>query len=132
LNTVDDGELNRTFAALADPTRRAILARLAQGNATVKVLAAPFPMSLQGVSRHLKVLEDAGLITRGREAQFRPCAFREVPLEEAVRWIEQNRDTWRRARDQGTDQPGTQEQAAPAGAAGAAEPAFAPSGDWAR
>jgi DNA-binding transcriptional ArsR family regulator len=138
LNTVDDGELSQTFAALADPTRRAILARLAQGNATVNVLAGPFPMSLQAVSRHLKVLEEAGLITRGREAQFRPCAFREVPLEEAIRWIEENRETWRR----GMDQVGTQEQAASAAAAAAlaalaaraapAGPPFAPRGDWAR
>ncbi len=97
---MDDGELNLTFAALADPTRRAILARLAQGNATVNVLARPFPMSLQAVSRHLKVLEDAGLITRGREAQFRPSALREIPLEEAIRWIEETRETWKRGRDQ--------------------------------
>lgn len=125
LSTVDDGELNLTFAALADPTRRAILARLAQGNATVNVLARPFPMSLQAVSRHLKVLEDAGLITRGREAQFRPCALREIPLEEAIRWIEETRETWRRGRDQ----RGTQEQAGLAGPAGLA---FAPRGHWAR
>jgi DNA-binding transcriptional ArsR family regulator len=132
LNTVDDGELSQTFAALADPTRRAILAQLAQGNATVNVLAGPFPMSLQAVSRHLKVLEEAGLITRAREAQFRPCAFSEVPLEDAVRWIEENRETWRRA----MDQAGTQEQAAPEGAAAAPAapvgPPFAPRGDWAR
>jgi DNA-binding transcriptional ArsR family regulator len=122
---VDDGDLSLTFAALADPTRRAILARLAHGDTTVNVLAGPLPMSLQAVSRHLKVLEDAGLITRSREAQFRPCAFREVPLQEAIRWIEENRETWRRGRDQ----QDAQERAAQVGRPG---PAFAPRGDWAR
>ena len=104
LNDVDDDQLDLTFAALADPTRRAILARLAQGRATVNVLAEPFEMTLQSVSRHLKVLEGAGLITRGRDAQFRPCTFSEEPLERAVRWIEQSRETWRRGTD--TDRTG--------------------------
>jgi DNA-binding transcriptional ArsR family regulator len=86
--------LSTTFAALADPTRRAILARLASGEATVNVLAEPFDMSLQAVSRHLKVLEGAGLITRGRNAQFRPCRLEAAPLEGAVDWIERNRRVW--------------------------------------
>ena len=119
---MDDGELDLTFAALADPTRRAILARLAVGEATVNTVARPFEMSLQAVSRHLKVLEGAGLITRGRDAQFRPCAFRGEPLEGAVRWIEQNRETWRR----GVDQPDAQGDPAPGVSA------FATHGDWAR
>src|ERR1700735_5605155 len=98
---VDDWELGLTFAALADPTRRAILARLAWGHATVNVLAEPFEMSLQSISRHLKVLEGAGLIARGRDAQFRPCTFREAPLEGAADWIA---DTWAigRGKRQGT------------------------------
>jgi DNA-binding transcriptional ArsR family regulator len=95
LNTVVNEDLNRTFAALADPTRRAILERLAEGDATVNVLAGPFEMTLQAVSRHLKVLEVAGLITRGRDAQFRPAALAEAPLEEASRWIDRNLDTRR-------------------------------------
>ena len=86
--------LSATFAALADPTRRAILTRLADGDATVNVLAQPFEMTLQAISRHLKVLESAGLISRGRLAQFRPCRLEAVPLDDAVSWIEQNRTTW--------------------------------------
>jgi DNA-binding transcriptional ArsR family regulator len=127
---VDDRELDRTFAALADPTRRAILTRLARGRASVNVLAEPFEMSLQSISRHLKVLERAGLITRGRDAQFRPCAFRAEPLERAVSWIEQSRETWRR----GGDRPGQQSGAEADGQADAAptESAFATSGVWAR
>ena len=82
------------FRAIADPTRRAILTRLANGDATVNVLAQPFDMSLQAISRHLKVLEGAGLITRGRLAQFRPCRFDATPLDDAVSWIELNRTTW--------------------------------------
>ncbi len=88
-----DSDLDRTFAALADPTRRAILERLAQGDATVKVLAAPFDMSLQAVSRHLQVLQGAGLVTRGRNAQFRPTAL--APLEDAITWIDRNLSTRR-------------------------------------
>ncbi len=122
---MDDWGLDLTFAALADPTRRAILARLARGQATVNVLAEPFEMSLQSISKHLKVLEGAGLITRGRDAQFRPCAFREEPLERAVRWIEQSRETWRRGRDR-PGQPKAWEDAAPPVSA------FAARGDWAR
>jgi DNA-binding transcriptional ArsR family regulator len=83
--------LSTMFAALADPTRRAILARLANGDATVNALAQPFDMSLQAISRHLKVLEGAGLITRDRVAQFRPCRFEATSLDDAISWIEQNR-----------------------------------------
>jgi DNA-binding transcriptional ArsR family regulator len=95
-----DDPLSITFAALADPTRRAILARLAQGEATVKELAEPFDMSLQAVSQHLKVLERAGLITRGRDAQYRPCRFESAPLEEAIGWIERHQKVWNDRFDQ--------------------------------
>jgi DNA-binding transcriptional ArsR family regulator len=87
-------QLTRTFAALADPTRRAILRRLAEGEATVKELAEPFPISGQAVSRHLKVLEHAGLITRGRTAQLRPSRLRAAPLKDAVDWLETYRRFW--------------------------------------
>ncbi len=80
--------LDRTFGALADPTRRAILARLAQGEATVNELAEPFPISVQAVSKHLKVLERAGLIVRGREAQWRPCRLDGAPLKGAAEWLQ--------------------------------------------
>ena len=86
--------LSTTFAALADPTRRALLARLADGEATVNELAAPFEMSLQAVSKHLKVLEHAGLISRGQQAQYRPCRFEAEPLDEAVEWVERHRMKW--------------------------------------
>jgi len=86
--------LSRTFAALADPTRRTILVRLAEGEATVNELAAPFDMSLQAVSKHLKVLETAGLISRGRNAQYRPCRIEPAPLDGATDWIERNRRIW--------------------------------------
>jgi DNA-binding transcriptional ArsR family regulator len=86
--------LSRTFAALADPTRRAILARLADGEATVNELAEPFEMSLQAVSKHLKVLEQAGLITRGRDAQWRPARLETAPLETASEWIERYKERW--------------------------------------
>jgi len=86
--------LTKTFAALADPTRRAILARLAVGEATVNELAAPFSISIQAVSKHLKVLERAGLITRGRSAQLRPSRLQAAPLAEAVDWLEQYRRFW--------------------------------------
>lgn len=89
-----DDQLSLTFAALADPTRRAILARLADGEATVNELARPFEMSLQAVSKHLKVLERAGLITRGREAQWRPCRLELAPLDGASEWIERYREVW--------------------------------------
>ena len=92
--------LSTTFAALADPTRRDILARLANGEATVNELAEPFEMSLQAVSRHLKVLEHAGLITRGRQAQFRPCRFEAESLDSAVDWIQRHRRIWEERFDQ--------------------------------
>jgi DNA-binding transcriptional ArsR family regulator len=95
-----DDPLSITFAALADPTRRAILARLAQGEATVNELAEPFAISLQAISRHLKVLERAGLITRGRDAQYRPCRFEAAPLDEAVEWIDRYRQVWTERFDQ--------------------------------
>jgi DNA-binding transcriptional ArsR family regulator len=87
-------QLSSTFAALADPTRREILGRLAEGEATVNELAAPFPISVQAVSQHLKVLEQAGLITRGRTAQLRPSRLRAAPLEDAVEWLEKYRPFW--------------------------------------
>jgi DNA-binding transcriptional ArsR family regulator len=86
--------LSTTFAALADPTRRAILARLASGAATVKELSAPFAMSGPAVSKHLRVLERAGLITRGREAQWRPCQLDAAPLKEVAEWAEGYRRFW--------------------------------------
>jgi DNA-binding transcriptional ArsR family regulator len=87
-----DDQLSLTFAALADPTRRAILARLADGELTVNKLARPFAMSVQAVSKHLKVLERAGLIKRGREAQWRPSRLDPAPLTAASSWIQQYRD----------------------------------------
>jgi DNA-binding transcriptional ArsR family regulator len=87
-------QLTSTFAALADPTRRAILARLAEGEATVNELAEPFPITLQAVSHHLKVLERAGLITRGRSAQLRPSRLQGAPLKEAADWLEKYRRFW--------------------------------------
>jgi DNA-binding transcriptional ArsR family regulator len=90
--TVD--QLTSTFAALADPTRRAILTRLAEGEATVNELAEPFPISVQAVSKHLKVLERAGLITRGRSAQLRPSRLEGTPLKEAVEWLGEYRRFW--------------------------------------
>jgi DNA-binding transcriptional ArsR family regulator len=87
-------QLTDTFAALSDPTRRAILARLAEGEATVNELAEPFPISVQAVSKHLKVLERAGLITRGRTAQLRPSRLEGAPLKEAADWLEEYRGFW--------------------------------------
>ena len=87
-------QLDRTLSALADPTRRAILARLAEGDATVTDLAEPFPISVQAVSKHLKVLERAGLISRGRTAQWRPCRLRAAPLGEVSGWLEDYRRFW--------------------------------------
>jgi DNA-binding transcriptional ArsR family regulator len=86
--------LSNTFAALADPTRRAILARLASGEASVTELAKPFQMSLPGISKHLKVLEHAGLITRGRQAQWRPCRLQAGPLKDVADWLEHYRSFW--------------------------------------
>ena len=86
--------LSFTFAALADPTRRSILTRLAEGEATVNELAEPFSVSLPAISRHLKVLERAGLIVRGREAQWRPSRLQADPLDEAVEWMLSRKATW--------------------------------------
>jgi len=91
--------LDRTFAALADPTRRAILARLSAGEASVTELAEPFAMSLPAVSKHLKVLERAGLIARGRERQWRPARLEAGPLKEADEWIERYRRFWEESYD---------------------------------
>ena len=91
--------LSSTFAALADPTRRAILARLASSAATVTELAEPFDMSMPAISQHLKVLENAGLIERGREAQWQPCKLSAGPLKEAVDWLEHYRPFWEESFD---------------------------------
>jgi DNA-binding transcriptional ArsR family regulator len=91
--------LSATFAALADPTRRAILARLASGESSVTELAEPFEMSLPAISRHLKVLERAGLIARGREAQWRPCRLDAGPLKNAAKWLERYRRFWEQSFD---------------------------------
>src|SRR3954449_8833595 len=87
-------QLSCTFAALADPTRRAILTRLAEGEATVGQIAEPFAMSLPAISRHLKVLEHAGLIVRAREAQWRPSRMEPEPLDEAMAWMQSRKRTW--------------------------------------
>jgi DNA-binding transcriptional ArsR family regulator len=87
-------QLTSTFAALADPTRRAILAQLAERDATVNELAEPFPITVQAVSKHLKVLERAGLISRGRSAQLRPSRLERAPLQEAVDWLEKYGPFW--------------------------------------
>jgi DNA-binding transcriptional ArsR family regulator len=95
VNSVPVDQLDATFSALADPTRRAILARLAEdGEVTVNALAEPFPVSVQAISKHLKVLERAGLITRGRTAQLRPSRLEGAPLRDAASWLEQYREIW--------------------------------------
>jgi DNA-binding transcriptional ArsR family regulator len=91
--------LNTTFAALSDPTRRAILTRLASGEASVTQLAKPFEMSLPAISKHLKVLENAGLIARGRDAQWRPCRLAPGPLKNAAEWLEKYRRFWEESFD---------------------------------
>lgn len=91
---MDAERLDATFAALADPTRRAILAHLRRGDATVAELSAPFAISQPAISKHLKVLERAGLISRGREAQRRPCRLEAAPMREAVDWLANYRDYW--------------------------------------
>ena len=96
---MDENRLNETFAALADPTRRAILARLMGGEATVTELAGPFAMTLPAVSKHLKVLERAGLITRGREAQWRPCRLEADPLRQVADWLDGYRRFWERSQE---------------------------------
>jgi DNA-binding transcriptional ArsR family regulator len=95
--------LDLTFSALADPTRRAILARLALGESSVTALAEPFAMSLPAISKHLKVLERAGLITRGREAQWRPCRLDADPLKDAADWLEHYRQFWEQSLDRLAD-----------------------------
>jgi DNA-binding transcriptional ArsR family regulator len=92
--TTETDALSTTFAALADPTRRAILARLARGEATVTELAAPFDVSLPAISKHLKVLQRAGLIEQGRQAQWRPCRLRPEPLRDVADWVGQYRRRW--------------------------------------
>ena len=92
-------QITATFAALADPTRRAILARLALGETSVTEIAAPFEMSMPAISRHLKVLEKAGLISRGREAQWRPCKLRAEPLKQAAGWLDEYRRFWEESFD---------------------------------
>jgi DNA-binding transcriptional ArsR family regulator len=92
--------LSQTLSALADPTRRGILARLATGEATVKELAAPYDMSLAAVSKHLQVLERAGLITRGRDAQYRPCRLEPAPLRDVDGWLASYRRFWEESLDQ--------------------------------
>jgi len=90
----EDDRLSQTFAALANSTRRAILARLAEGEATVNELAAPFKLSLPAISKHIKVLERAGLIIQGQNAQYRPCTLEVAPLKEVSKWTEQYRPIW--------------------------------------
>ena len=96
---METDHLSSTFAALADPTRRAILARLITGEASVTELAKPFDMSMPAVSKHLKVLERAGLIARGREAQWRPCRIEAAPLKDASDWLEHYRVIWEQRLD---------------------------------
>ena len=97
---IDDDRLTDTFGALASSTRRAILARLAEGAATVNELAEPFSLSLPAVSKHIKVLERAGLVIRGQSAQYRPCALDAAPLKEVMTWTEQYRRVWETRFDQ--------------------------------
>jgi len=98
--TITEDRLDETFAALADPTRRKILTRLAKGDATVNELAEPFALTLQAVSKHIKVLERCGLVSRGRHAQFRPCRLEPQALDVTVEWIERNRRIWNERFDQ--------------------------------
>jgi DNA-binding transcriptional ArsR family regulator len=100
---VTPDRLSITYAALADPTRRAILARLASGEASVTELAQPFEMSLPAVSKHLKVLQRAGLIARGRRAQWRPCRLEAAPLKDAADWLEHYRRLWEQSLDRLSD-----------------------------
>ena len=96
---VNSDSLSSTFAALADPTRRAILARLARGECSVSELSRPFDMSAPAISKHLKVLEKAGLIARGRDAQWRPCKLEGAPLKEVAKWLEHYREFWEQSFD---------------------------------
>jgi DNA-binding transcriptional ArsR family regulator len=99
MNDMTNDAMSMTFAALADPTRRAILARLALGETSVTQLAEPFEISLPAVSKHLKVLERAGLISRGREAQWRPCKLEAQPLQQAAGWLDEYRRFWEESFD---------------------------------
>jgi len=99
MQTIASDQLSTTFAALADPTRRAILSRLASGEAPVSELAEPFRMSMPAVSKHLKVLERAGLIARSREAQWRPCRLQASPLKDVADWVEHYRGFWEQSLD---------------------------------
>jgi len=99
----DEDSLSRTFAALANSTRREILARLAEGEATVSELAEPFNMSLPAISKHIRVLERAGLIKQGKKAQYRPCTIDATPLQEITRWTEQYRHIWEASFDRMDD-----------------------------
>ncbi len=128
--TMTEDRLDAAFAALADPTRRAIVSRLAQGDATVGELAAPFDMSLPGVSKHHKVLERSGLISRRRDAQFRPCHLEVEVLDGALNWIGTNRRLWDERFEKldapgisGAGQPGATRPVAPAGRPRPARPA---------
>lgn len=96
---MQEDRLSATFAALADPTRRAILARLAHGESSVTEIAAPFSISLPAVTKHLKVLERAGLVARSREAQWRPCRLKPAPLREVSDWVEHYREFWEQSLD---------------------------------
>ena len=101
--TLDADRLDETFAALANSTRRAILTRLAEGEATVNELAEPFELTLPAISKHIKVLERAGLVVRGQYAQYRPCALDAAPLKEVSTWAEQYRPVWKRRFDRMDD-----------------------------
>jgi DNA-binding transcriptional ArsR family regulator len=101
---IDDDRLDETFAALANATRRAILARLAMGDATVNELAEPFALTLPAISKHIKVLERAGLVVRGQRAQYRPCALDAAPLAEVSTWAERYRPVWEARFDRMDDQ----------------------------
>ena len=100
---LDDEQLDATFAALSNTTRRAILARLAEGEATVNELAEPFALTLPAISKHIKVLEQAGLVVRGRHAQYRPCALDATPLHQVSTWAEHYRPVWEARFDRMTE-----------------------------
>jgi DNA-binding transcriptional ArsR family regulator len=108
-------QLTTTFAALADPTRRAILSRLSKGERSVSDLAQPFEMTLPAISKHLKVLEKAGLIERSRDAQYRPCKLNAKPLREAAKWVEQYRQFWEERFDRLDDYLAQLQQKQPGG-----------------
>ena len=119
--TMTDDRLSETFAALANPTRRAMLARLAQGEASVNQLAEPFDMTLPAVSRHIRVLERAGLVTQGKRAQYRPCTLDAGPLEQISAWTEQYRPIWEARFDRMDDYINRLQQPTPSISDGATE-----------